>query len=367
VTGNPESHFFLTKQTTWDSGSNSQSLWAIANLPGMTIFLFVFLICTSTASAQTPDYPPYSRQNGYAYQQADPFQQWLRGVEAEAEQAGVSRAVAENALAQVSPDERVIERDSTQPEQTLTFATYREHIVTPDRVSEGRALVRQHAHLLKEISQRYGVPPEIIVALWGMESGFGRNIGGYNIVNSLATLAYQGRRANFFRSELINALKILDQEHMPASELRGSWAGAMGQCQFMPSTYLRYAVDYQGGGKRDIWHDQTDVFASIANYLAAEGWKPGTGWGRAVSLRKALPESETGLGIKHSLTEWTKRGVRDTAGKPLPNKPLQASLVQPDGPGGRSYLVYDNFRALMRWNRSSYFATSVGLLADSIR
>ena len=145
------------------------------------------------------------------------------------------------------------------------------------------------------------MPPEIIVALWGVESGFGRNIGDYSIVGSLATLAYEGRRTQFFRSELINALKILDQEHMPASELRGSWAGAMGQCQFMPSTYLRYAVDFDGDGRRDIWTNDHDAFASIANYLAAEGWKPGTGWGRAVSVRKALPESETGLGIKHSL------------------------------------------------------------------
>jgi membrane-bound lytic murein transglycosylase B len=186
-------------------------------------------------------------------------------------------------------------------------------------------------------------------------------------VGSLATLAYQGRRAAFFRTELINALRILDQEHMRASELRGSWAGALGQCQFMPSTYLRYAVDADGDGHRDIWTNQADALASIANYLAAESWKPELTWGRAVSLRKALPESQTGLGVKHSLAEWQKLGVRNSDGKPLPQKPLQASLVQPDGADGRSFLVYDNFRALMKWNRSTYFATSVGLLADQIK
>jgi membrane-bound lytic murein transglycosylase B len=154
---------------------------------------------------------------------------------------------------------------------------------------------------------------------------------------------------------------------MPVDGLRGSWAGAMGQCQFMPSTYLHYAIDYDNSGRRDIWENQADVFASIANYLAAEGWRPELTWGRAVSLHRALPESQTGLGVKHSLTEWAKLGVSEEGGQPLPKKALEASLIQPDGPGGRSFLVYDNFRALMKWNRSTYFATSVGLLADQIR
>lgn len=334
----------------------------------LSLFLFfVSLSLTQAAHAQS-DYPPYNtRQNNFNTYQADPFQNFLQGVEDEAVASGITPTVAHEALSQVQPDGRVIERDQNQPEQTQTFAAYREHIVTSTRVADGRAMMKKHAHLLNEVSRRYGVAPEVIVALWGMESGFGRNSGDFSIVGSLATLAFQGRRASFFRGELINALRILDQEHMRAVDLRGSWAGALGQCQFMPSTYLRYAVDYDGSGQRDIWNNQADVFASIANYLAADGWKPQLTWGRAVSLRKALPESATGLGIKHSLGEWQKLGVRGSDGKPLPQKPLTASLVQPDGADGRSFLVYDNFRALMRWNRSTYFATSVGLLADQIK
>jgi membrane-bound lytic murein transglycosylase B len=166
---------------------------------------------------------------------------------------------------------------------------------------------------------------------------------------------------------LINALRILDQEHMPSSELRGSWAGAMGQSQFMPSTYLKYAVDYNGDGKRDIWQNEADVFASIANYIAAEGWHNELTWGREVQITRDLPDNQIGLPNKHSLVEWQKLGVRNINGGALPKKPLQASLIQPDGLNGRGFLVYDNFRALMRWNRSTYFAASVGLLADRIK
>ena len=322
--------------------------------------------------AQTTEYPTSVREKAWqnsaeTSEVANSFQTWLQELAAEAVAEGISSGTVQNALAGISLDERVIARDQNQPEQTEKFATYAAHTVNVDRVTEGRAQLHKHARVLKEISLRYGVPPEIIVALWGMESGFGRNIGGFEVVDSLATLAYEGRRAYFFRKQLIDALRILDEEHMPSSALRGSWAGALGQCQFMPSTYLKYAVDYDGSGRRDIWDNEADVFASIANYLAAEGWRSDLSWGRAVKLRKALPETQIGLDNKRSLTEWQKLGVRDAGGKPLPNKPIEASLVQPDGLDGRSFLVYDNFRALMRWNRSTYFAASVGLLADRLK
>lgn len=338
-------------------------------------FLFFIIFVAASLFFAFPlhaqDYPPYNQnqidQSPSSQIQTGEFQSWLQGLASEAIADGVSPATVENALAPVTFDERVIDHDRNQPETTLTFATYSAHIITTDRVTEGRALLRKHARLLRDISRRYGVPPEIIVALWGMESNFGNNTGGYNTVNSLATLAYEGRRADFFRHQLIDALHILDEEHMPASELRGSWAGAMGQCQFMPSTYRRYAVDYDGAGRRDIWDNQADVFASIANYLKAEGWSKDLTWGREVRLGKGLPESTIGLDNKRLLADWQKLGVRSAGGTGLPKKPLQASLVQPDGLSGRSFLVYDNFRALMHWNRSTYFAASVGLLADKIR
>jgi membrane-bound lytic murein transglycosylase B len=292
---------------------------------------------------------------------------WLQGIEQEAVTDGVSPQVAHDALANAMLDERVVALDQKQPEKTVTFDHYVKHIVSEDRVEQGRDLLEENETVLKKISQHFGVPPQIIVALWGIESSFGQDSGRYNIVDSLVTLAYEGRRADFFREELIEALHILDQEHLPATALRGSWAGAMGQSQFMPSTYLRYAIDGDNDGRRDIWNDNLDVWASIANYLAAEGWSADQTWGREVMLQDDLKDSEIGLDHHRSLGEWTALGIVNIDGSNLPNKPLQASLIQPDGPDGRSFLVYDNFRALMRWNRSTYFATTVGLLADRMR
>jgi membrane-bound lytic murein transglycosylase B len=225
--------------------------------------------------------------------------------------------------------------------------------------------MHEHANLLQEVGLHYGVDPAIIVALWGIESNFGRNIGGFDTLDALATLAYEGRRADFFRKELIDALRILDQQHMPADMLRGSWAGAMGQCQFMPSTYLRYAVSY-GGRSPDIWDDTADVFASIANYIVADGWDGSQTWGREVALDKAIPDDQIGLNYKQPLSDWARMGVHDSDGGDLPDQPMEASLIAPDGPDGRHFLVYDNFRALMRWNHSTFFAASVGLLADNL-
>jgi len=193
-------------------------------------------------------------------------------------------------------------------------------------------------------------------------------MGSYETINSLATLAYEGRRAEFFKSELIAAMHILDSEHISPSQLRGSWAGAMGQCQFMPTTYQKYAIDGDGDGRRDIWGDPIDVLASIANYLQAEGWHGGQGWGRAVNMSgSVIDPSEIGLDQVRPLAEWTQQGIVGVDGEPLSPPGLQASLLQSDGSGGPGFLAYDNFRALMRWNHSSYFALSVGLLADEIR
>jgi membrane-bound lytic murein transglycosylase B len=294
------------------------------------------------------------------------FASWLRALQQEAVENGVSPETAQEALSSVMLDERVIANSEKQPETTITFADYVHRAVSPERITEGRRLLQLHARLLNDVASRFGVSPQVIVALWGLESSFGHNSGEFNIVDSLATLAYEGHRVSFFRKELLNALQILDRTHVPATALRGSWAGAMGQCQFMPSTYLHYAVSYENGGAPDIWENTADVFASIANYIAVEGWKSELTWGREVILRHTIPEEKTGLEYKTSLAEWNRSGVHSVDGGTLPNKPLEASLIAPDGPSGRHFLVYDNYRALMRWNRSTFFATAVGLLADRI-
>ncbi len=326
-------------------------------MAAMRFFSVIALVafCTSVQAAPLQN---NATTNGFA--------QWLQVLEQDAVANGINPETAHAALSHVILDNRVIALDQKQPETTITFDTYMRRIVTQSRIEAGRQLLDKYGDKLNEISQHYGVQPQVIVALWGMESSFGRNSGDYNIVDSLVTLAYEGRRADFFRKELFNALRILDNEHIPATALRGSWAGAMGQCQFMPSTYLRYAVDYDQNGVKDIWSDPSDVWASIANYIAAEGWRSDLTWGREVELDQDIPASDVGLDHQHTLAEWQQRGVHSLNGDNLPNKALSASLIQPDGPDGRSFLVYDNFRALMRWNRSTYFATAVGLLADRI-
>jgi membrane-bound lytic murein transglycosylase B len=259
---------------------------------------------------------------------------WLQQLEQQAVEDGVSPNVVHEALDNFSPNPRVVELDQKQPEATVAFETYRHNAVTPARVKKGAEALRLYEKELAAIEARTGVPPQIVIALWGSESSFGQNTGDFDVVNALATLVYVGRRADFFKSELFAALHILEREHMAADDLRGSWAGAMGQCQFMPSTYLKYAVDPSGKGRPDIWNDPVDALASIANYLAAEGWKRGMTWG-------------------HEVEDGGDRS--------------QESFVQPDGEGSGGFLVTDNFRALTRWNHSTYFALSVGLLADAIK
>ncbi|WGF89653.1 lytic murein transglycosylase [Marinivivus vitaminiproducens] len=295
------------------------------------------------------------------------FATWLLEFRAEARQAGVSNVTLDRSLEGVQPIERVVELDRSQPEGRMTFATYRSRVISDKRVADGRRLLADNRDLLERVSARYGVPPEVIVALWGLESSYGRYKGDFRVVDALATLAYEGRRSDLFRRELLSALKIVDQGHMTADELRGSWAGAMGQSQFMPSTYLGYAQDLDGDERADIWNSLPDVFASIANYLSKAGWDPRYIWGRPVTLpRGGLADEQVGLSTRRALPEWQRLGVRTTERASLPAVDIDASVVQPD-PDGDAFLVYDNFRSVMVWNRSTYFALSVGLLADRIR
>ncbi len=298
--------------------------------------------------------------------QALPFEQWLDGVRAEASRAGIGAKTLDAALADISLIPRVIELDRAQPEFTLTFDQYMARVVSPRRVRKGRAKFAENRALLQEVGQKYKVQPRFIVALWGIETDFGRISGGFPVIPALATLAYDGRRSSYFRKELIAALTILDEGHIAPDKMIGSWAGAMGQSQFMPSSFLRFAVDHNGDGRKDIWTTRADVFASAANYLARSGWRGDQTWGREVGLTKAVDPAQFGLKVVKPMRAWQELGVRRADGSDLPRRQLAASLIQPGGAKAKTFLVYNNFRTVMKWNRSTYFATAVGRLADRV-
>jgi membrane-bound lytic murein transglycosylase B len=248
----------------------------------------------------------------------------------------------------------------------MTFTQYIAKVVTPQRKEDARRQLAENRVLLDAISRRYNVEPSIIVALWGLESDFGRLPGNFPTISALATLTFDGRRGAYFRSELMAALRILDQGHIRVEEMTGSWAGAMGGPQFMPSSFLDYAVDYDGDGRRDIWNSRGDVLASIANYIRGLGWRGGQSWGQDVLVPRGLDPGVSGLKAQRPTVEWSRLGVRAADAGPLPSRESEAALVMPEGANGPALLVYGNFRAIMKWNPSTYFAVSVGYLADSM-
>lgn len=314
------------------------------------IYLFVLSVFISPALAEP----------------SESFEEWKKAFRVQATSKGISTSWFDSALKGVSPVQRAIELDGKQPEHKITFATYKKRVINQRRIDEGRRLYKKHYALLKEIEKQYGVAPQYVVALWGIETNFGGNTGGFKVLDVLATLAWDGRRRSFFEKELVNALKISEQGHITLAKMKGSWAGAMGQCQFMPSSFLSYAVDYNQDGKRDIWTTLPDVFASTSNYLKRNGWKAGERWGRKVLVSQPVAKSLVGPKVTKPLSFWTGLGVTTLSGNALPGGDMKASLVQPDGANGSSYIVYNNYQTIMDWNRSTYFATSVGLLADLI-
>jgi membrane-bound lytic murein transglycosylase B len=294
------------------------------------------------------------------------FSTWLDGVRAEARDRGMKEGTITSALSDVKPIPRVVELDRRQPEFTLTLEQYLSRVVSDRRVRKGRQRLAKHREILRDVSAKFGVQPRFIVALWGIETDFGRLKGGFSVIPALATLAYDGRRSAYFRKELFNALTIIDQGHITAENMIGSWAGAMGQNQFMPSSFLRYAVDYDGDGRRDIWTNTKDVFASTANYLHRAGWRDDQTWGRAVRIPDGFDPGLLGLKVKKGLVEWQALGVRRSDGTDLPSRNLTASLVRPGKDKGPVFVVYGNYRAILKWNRAHFFATAVGQLADRI-
>jgi membrane-bound lytic murein transglycosylase B len=306
--------------------------------------------------------PALARPAGAAA--GDSFAGFLNGVRAEARSAGIHPATLDRAFAGVVPNQKVLERDRHQPEFTMTWARYRTLVITDKRITEGRQAVAANRPLFQRVEQRYGVGGGVIAGIWGLESSFGAGTGDFRVIEALATLAWEGRRASFFRGELMAALKILDHGDVAPGAMTGSYAGAMGQPQFMPSSYLRYAVDFDGHGRRDIWTSKPDVLGSIANYLAASGWRGSETWGQAVTAPPTV--DALGRDAKRPVSEWARVGVRPVSGRWAAQPETPAGLVAPDGAGGETFLVFANFAAIRRYNPSDYYAIAVGLIGDQV-
>ena len=294
------------------------------------------------------------------------FPAFVEGVKAEARRAGIRDSTLQSAFYGVQPNQRVIELDRRQPEFTLTWPEYRARVLPAARLQAARENFARERGLLMQVEQRFRVDPLIIVGIWGIESAFGANKGNYRLVEALSTLAWEGRRAAFFRKELMNALRILDAGDVTPARLTGGYAGAMGQPQFMPSSYLTYAVDFDGDGRRDIWDSRADVFGSIANYLARSGWRHREPWGQPVSVPTGYNPASAGRDNKRPLGEWMRMGIRRNDGTPFGRSDVLGGLVLPDGAApGEGYMTYANFNVIRRYNPSDFYALAVGLLGDA--
>src|SRR5271166_2159972 len=292
------------------------------------------------------------------------FQGFLAGMRAEARRAGISAATLERAFAGVQLNQKVLEHYNHQPEFTMTWAQYRALLITDQRIANGRSAFQQNRALFGRVQDRFGVDPGVITGIWGLESSFGTGMGDFHVVEALATLAWEGRRASFFRSELLAALHILDHGDVAPAHMLGSYAGAMGQPQFMPSSYLRYAVDFEGHGRRDIWTSKPDVLGSIANYLAQSGWRSGQTWGQPVIVPAGLEAA--GRDARRPLAEWARAGVRPVDGRWIATSDTPAGVLAPDGAGGETFAVFANFAAIRRYNPSDFYALAVGLIGDQV-
>jgi membrane-bound lytic murein transglycosylase B len=294
------------------------------------------------------------------------FGQCRERLAAAAVAGGISPATATSILETVEPLERVISADRNQAEFVQDFASYLGARVTATRVTLGRALYATHRTLLDTLAASYGVPGQYLVAFWGLESNFGRNLGDVSVFDSLATLACDQRRSEYFTDEFVNALTIVERGDAAPAEMLGSWAGAMGQTQFMPSAYLEHAVDGDGDGRANLWASPADALTSAAAYIESLGWEDGYRWGREVRLPAGFDYAQAGLDQPQALAAWRSAGIRGVDGNLVPDVAVDAALVVPAGSDGPAFLVYDNFRVIMRWNRSEFFALAIGHLADRI-
>ncbi len=300
------------------------------------------------------------------YADSNHFSECISRIGVQAKTEGISDKTIHQVLGKVKHNQRVIELDRRQPEFTQTFANYFNSRINDERIQRGRELLTKHRALLNQIQQESGIPAQYLVSFWGLETSYGGYFGDWPVTDSLATLACDPRRSNFFTQELLNALRIVDAGDISPERMIGSWAGAMGHMQFMPSTFLRYAKDMDGDGRRDLWSSIPDALGSAANFLRQLGWVPGLNWGQEVRLPPSFDYSLAGRDQMLNLTEWTKLGVTTTSGAALTPTEQRAALLVPGGHQGPAFLVTKNFYIIMRWNRSEFYALSVGYLADRI-
>lgn len=299
------------------------------------------------------------------YANAD-FDKCKANLSQQAVNQGINDETASMVFANIRYQPRVIDLDRSQPEFVQTFPGYYGKRVTEWRIGKGREMYAEHQDLLRTLSHKYGVPAHYLVAFWGLETNFGSYKGKMNVLNSLATLACDDRRSTFFTKELITAIKLLERESLEQSQMVGSWAGAMGHTQFMPSAYINYAIDGDGDGQINLWDSEEDALASAANFLAQLGWQPGYRWGREVTLPDKFDYRETGYKNRRSITQWNKMGIAKADGSDLGTSEEQGYIVVPAGHTGPAFIAYHNFRVIMRWNNSEFYAIAVGKLADQI-
>lgn len=297
------------------------------------------------------------------------FNEWLAEFKAYAITKGINAHVFDQSFHGVTPDPDVVKADRSQPEFTRPVWEYLDTAVSKTRINNGNKKIQENKKLLNDIEKKYNIDQEVFIAIWGMESGYGSFTGNKNVIRSLATLAYEGRRRNFAREQLIAALKILQNQDVNVKDMKGSWAGAMGQTQFIPTTYLALAVDFDGDGHRNIWTSIPDALASTANYLQTSGWQYKETWGHEVKLPTSFDYSQTDIATKKPVSEWIKRGVTLINGQPIPSdeQNLQAAIILPAGANGPAFIVYRNFFAIMKYNNSTSYSLAVSLLADNFK
>ncbi len=295
---------------------------------------------------------------------AQSWNQWLYELKLDAADQGIQPAFFDRMFQGIRPNSRVTHFSNTQPERRLTFLEYRTSRASKYRIQIGKQRFKKHRAILEKIGQEYGVTPCYIAAIWGMETSYGNFMGSFPVIRSLATLAYNSKRKPYFRSELLHALRILQDGHVDIKNFKGEWAGASGHPQFMPSSWVKYAQDYNGDGRKDIWKTLPDVFASIANYLKQKGWQAGEPIRMQVVVPYQVDRSLMGLKEKMTMREWSQKGVRDENGGRLPQNGLDASLIEPYG--GPYFLAFNNFKVIMRYNNSIYYAATIAYMADEI-
>ncbi|MCC5792754.1 MAG: lytic murein transglycosylase [Legionellaceae bacterium] len=296
---------------------------------------------------------------------ASQWDSWLAEVRREALEQGIDPQVVREAFSVVrEPSRKVKGLARSQPEHRLSYVKYRNTRADKYRILMGRKNYARYKDLINQIAKEYGVDPCFIVSFWGMETSYGNYMGDFPVINSLATLAYDSNRKEFFRKQLFLALHILNDGHVSLSDYKGEWAGASGQPQFLPSSFMQYAVDYDGDGRKDIWKSKPDVFASIANYMKGHGWKEGQPWAIKVRLPANFDKNLEGKATVKSVAEWNALGVRTESGAPLPHQHLEASVIQPHG--GPVFLAYPNYKMILRYNNSIYYAGAIGYMADQI-